>query len=269
MGGSTGDSGDGRQLQMIRVLGPVDAVLADGHVETFGSRRERMLLAALAVSANHAVSFDQLAQVLWDDDPPASRDNTLQSYLSRLRHLLGHHAIESGDRSYTLVVANDQLDALIAERFAKQAVAHRYEPTTCMALCRRSLALWRGTPFGDLADDDPFHLEAMRLEEMRLFLVELRLACDIALGREGLAVGALRAYVHEYPDRERLWYLFIAALALGGRRTEALRAYDELQARLTADGLEPLAETRALRRDVLDETADLRSGLLDAMAGSR
>ena len=269
MSTSTTGSGDGRHLEMVRVLGPIDALLAHDHVVTFGSRRERVLLAALAVSANHAVSFDQLAQILWEDDPPASRDNTLQSYMSRLRHLLGHGTIESGDHSYTLVVANDQLDALVAERFAKQAVAHRYEPTRCMALCRRALALWRGTPFGDLADDDPFRLEVIRLEEMRLFVVELRLACDIVLGREGLAVGALRAYVQEYPDRERLWYLFIAALALGGRRTEALRAYDDLQSRLTADGLEPLAETRALRRDVVDETADLRSGLLDAMAGAR
>ena len=266
MSGSNGR--DEGRLEMVRVLGPVDAVV-DGRVVRFGSRMERILLAALAVSANHAVSSDQLADVLWGDDVPASADNTLQSYVSRLRHLLGRRVIASQDHSYSLEIDPDRIDAVRVERLAAEAVVHRFEPDACLERCRSALALWRGTPFGELADEAPFHLEAIRLEEIRSFVVELRLACDIVLGREELALGSLKAAVEEAPERERLWHLLIAALALSGRRTEAVRAYDSLCELLASSGLDPLAETRALARAVADESADIRAGLLDAMAGNR
>jgi DNA-binding SARP family transcriptional activator len=263
MHGST-SSDTQRRLDTVRVLGPVDVVV-DGRTVALSSRLERVLLAALAVSTNRAVTTDQLADILWVGEPPPSRDNTLQTHVSRLRHLIGHAAIVSEERSYTLAVDLDQLDAVRFEHLAKAAAAQRADPETCLALCREALALWRGTPFGELADDDPFRLEAIRLEQIRLFVVELRLGSEIAIGLEEIAAGALEALVEEYPLREHLWHLLIAALALSGRRTEALRAYERLRLILRDVGLDPGAPTRELVAGILAESADIRSDLLTSL----
>ena len=238
---------------MIRVLGPVD-VLTDRGVVTIGSRLEMLLLAALAVSANHSVSTDQLAQLLWGDSPPPSRDNTLQTYVSRLRNVLGRDRIlPTESHSYELRVTFDELDALVFEKVVTEAMASTARPDRCLALCKEALALWRGIPFGSFADEDPFRLEAIRLDEVRLFVLELRLECELALGYEEMVVGTLEGLVEEYPYRERMWHLLVAALSLCGRRVEALRACDDLRCILAEVGLEPTSEMRQIEEEIHTE----------------
>jgi len=249
------------ELVMVRVLGPVEVVTSGGVLE-IGSRLQRAVLAALAISANHTVSSDQLAQILWQDRPPASRDNTLQTYIARLRNVVGHDRISTAEEhGYQLHVAGDELDAMVFERLANQAATIRSEPDRCLGMCRQALALWRGVPFGELVDDDPFRLEAIRLDEVRLFVIELRLECELALGRGEVVVGALEALVEEYPYRERMWHLLIAALSLCGRRVEALRACDQLRKVLGDVGLEPTIEIRHLEDDIIDEDPAVRPRL--------
>lgn len=249
----------GASPAIIRVLGPVDAV-ASGPLP-IGGRLEKMLLAALAVSANHAVSADELSQILWGDDPPASQSNALQTYISRLRAVLGHDRITSEDHSYKLHVTRDDLDALLFESLLAEAVTVRADRSRCLALCKEALHLWRGAPFGDFADRDPFRLEAIRLDELRLFVIELQLECEIDLGHEELVVGSLEALVEEYPYRERIWHLFIAALALSGRRVDALRACNQLRAVLGEVGLEPTAEILQLEETIVTEDPNVRPRL--------
>lgn len=244
-------------LVMIRVLGPVDVITTQGQ-RAIGSRKERLLLAALAVSANHFVSSDMLAEILWLGDPPPSRDNTLQTYVWRLRHLIGEDRIvTSENQSYSLLVSAAELDALVFEGLVAQAVAKRTDPIPCRNACRAALQLWRGVPFGNLADQDPFRLEAIRLDEARMFTSELKLECDLALGREEIAIGALEALVEEYPYRERVWHLLIAALALNGRRVEALRAFHRLEEVLGEVGLEPTPEIRELEDAILTDANEI------------
>lgn len=238
---------------LIRVLGPVD-LLVGGDLVVIGSRQERMLLAALAISANHSTSADHLAQILWGDDPPPSRDNTLQTYISRLRSLLGIHRITSEDHSYQLTVFVDEMDALVFESVINQAASCSDDPDPCARLCRQALALWRGVPFGDLADLDPFRLEAIRLDELRQYAMELKLGCDIAAGREGLAIAALQAMVQESPYREGPWYLLISALTRTGRRVEALHACNELRGVLAEVGLELSREVAGLEEAILTDS---------------
>jgi len=249
------------ELVMVRVLGPVDVVTTAG-VVPIGSRLQRMVLAALAISANHTVSSDQLAQILWRDEPPPSRDNTLQTYIARLRNALGHDRISTAEEhGYELRVASDELDALVFERLANQAATARSQPDQCRGVCKRALALWRGVPFGELIDDDPFRLEAIRLDEVRLFVIELQLECELALGRSEVVVGALEALVEEYPYRERIWHLLIAALSMCGRRVEALRACDQLRAVLGEIGLVPTFEIRHLEDEIVEEDPAVRAHL--------
>jgi DNA-binding SARP family transcriptional activator len=249
------------ELRRIRVLGPVDVLTTAGPTH-LGGGRERTLLAALVLSANRAVSSDQLAQILWGNEQPPSRDNTLQTYISRLRHVVGHERIRSEEHSYALAVDAEEIDAVLFERLVSEAGSLGNHAAVCGDRCDRALGMWRGVAFGELADRDPFRLEAVRLDEIRLYAVELKMASEISLDREEIVVGALEALVEEHPYRERFWHLLITALALCGRRTEALRVCHELRGRLGEVGLEPAAAIRHLESVILTDDADLRSTLL-------
>ena len=72
----------------ISVLGPVRARRADRAI-VLGGKRQRGVLARLAVAAGHVVPTDRVIDDLWAGEPPASAANTLQSYVSNLRKALG------------------------------------------------------------------------------------------------------------------------------------------------------------------------------------
>ena len=244
----------------IRVLGPVEAARGS-QVLDVGGPLEKRLLGVLAVSANHAVSIDSLSDALWGDAPPASRDNTLQTYVSRLRAALGTGRIHSEDHCYQLLVAVDELDSLEFEALAVAAEAEKGDPARRAELCMRGLHLWRGRPFGDFADEEAFRLEAIRLEELKLAVVETRVAAEIALGHENMVIGTLEALVQEHPFRERFWQLLILALALGGRRVEALRSCADLRTVLGGLGLEPGPTVQWIGEAMLSDDGDRRSWL--------
>lgn len=239
---------------MIRVLGPVDVLTESGAVAV-GGRRQRALLGALVVGAGHAVPIDRLVAVLWGDRPPRSAANTLGSYVSNLRGILGAEAIVRTDHSYELALAIVDIDVLVFERLVRRAEGAGDEPAECWELCHEALALWRGRPFGDLADDEAFTLEAHRLDELRLAAMELSLGSDIALERHELVIGELESAVQEHPYRERLWYLLMQALAQAERRVEALRAGAELRRVLAGAGIEIGHDVVELEQRILHDEA--------------
>lgn len=254
-------------MTFIRVLGPIDVVTGDATIATPG-RHERMLLGALVVAVDRAVGIDELAQLLWGDHPPRSRDNALQTCVSRLRAMVGHDRITAEDHSYTLHATASELDVMRFEALVCEATRHRDDGARCLPVCGRALGLWRGTPFGDFAGEDPFRLEVIRLDELRLHVVELEMECELAIGNHDLVVGRLQGLVEQYPYRERIWRLLIGALALGDRRVEALRRCQDLRAMLGDVGLEPLADVAALEDAILSGSADIRL-LLDLHPASR
>jgi len=158
------------------------------------------------------------------------------------------------DHSYRLDVSRSQIDALCFEDLLTEAAASRSQPGRCQLLCRRALALWRGEPFGDLADAEPFHLEVIRLDELRVTTMELALETELALGGHEIAVAELEVAVQEYPYRERLWHLLIEALLRDDRRVEALRACHNFRDTLAGAGLEPGDELRRLEDHILRPT---------------
>jgi len=237
-------------VDMIRVLGPIDVLTSTGPVSP-GGGRVRALLGALVVGAGHAVPIDHLREVLWNDDPPESADNTLQSYISHLRQILGADVILLTDHSYELAAEPDQIDALRFESLLSQAIDARSDPKECKRLGREALHLWRGRPFGNLADDEHFMLEAYRLDELRLAAMELSLEADLALGHHDLIIGELQVAVEEHPYHERLWHLLIEALAAGGRRVEALRECTRMRETLAEVGVEAGDDLVALEAEIL------------------
>lgn len=68
----------------FRILGPLE-VLRSGCAVPLGGPRQRAVLALLLLEANRVVSFDRLAEDVWDGHPPQGSVTTLQSYVFRLR----------------------------------------------------------------------------------------------------------------------------------------------------------------------------------------
>src|SRR5437879_43846 len=71
----------------VQLLGDV-RIVAGGTVLALHGRRQRRLLAALALGAPHAVSIDRLTEVVWPADtdlPPATARRQVQDLISRLR----------------------------------------------------------------------------------------------------------------------------------------------------------------------------------------
>ena len=71
----------------IRLLGAVEAY-ADGVALPLGGPRQRAVLADLALHAGQLVAAGRLIDDLWGGRPPISARHTLETYVSRLRHVL-------------------------------------------------------------------------------------------------------------------------------------------------------------------------------------
>lgn len=218
------------------VLGPV-AVDRGGGVEIVSGRRAQALLASLVISANHVVPIDHLISAVWEDDWPESPHHAVQSLVSQLRRLVGP-AIEGVDHGYRLGVECDRIDACAFEGAFR--TAHSVEdPVVALDVIRSALGMWRGPPFGELADIEPFRLEAIRLEELRLAAHEFGLRLMLSAGRAEEAVAELKAAVRDHPLREGLWESLIRGLIDLKRRGEAIAAFDEYRATVSALGLPP------------------------------
>ncbi len=124
---------------LINLLGPVEAVTADGAVG-LGGAKQRAVLAMLALQTGSTVSADRLIDGLWGDQPPASALKLVQLYVSHLRKALGEEdVITTHGRGYELRLARHEVDAGRFERLLAQGAA------------REALRLWRGSPLSDVA----------------------------------------------------------------------------------------------------------------------
>ena len=151
------------------ILGPVEA-RTNGSALQLGGPKPRALLAMLLLDANEPVSRDRLIEGLWGDDPPPSADQTLDSYVSRLRRVLGPDRVVRRPPGYLLVVEPGELDLERFERLVEARSLHE------------ALRLWRGPALADVLYE-PFACEqAERLEERRLVALEDRIEADLATG---------------------------------------------------------------------------------------
>jgi YVTN family beta-propeller protein len=166
--------------------------------------------------------------------------------VSGLRKLLGKERLETRPTGYLLQVADDELDV---DRFRQLREQGRLE---------EALALWRGPPFADFADEHFAQPEIARLEELRLNCVEQRIEMEIAEGRHTAVVGELEALIREHPMRERPRAHLMLALYRSGRQVEALDAYQDARRTLTEElGVDPSPELRELEKQILRQDASL------------
>jgi DNA-binding SARP family transcriptional activator len=237
----------------FRILGPLEILEKGERVPVAGSK-QRALLAMLLLHANRVVSRNRLIDALWEEQPPETAAKALQVHVSQLRKVLGADRIVTRTPGYLLRVAPGELDL---ERFERLVEEGDRDQLT------QALALWRGQPLADLADERFAQGEIARLEELRLVALEERIEADLALGRDADLVGELEALVAEHPLRERLRAQLMVALYRSRRQAEALEVYQDARRALVEElGIDPGRALRELEQAILRQEPSLE--LLEA-----
>ncbi|MFE3452333.1 BTAD domain-containing putative transcriptional regulator [Nonomuraea sp. NPDC059194] len=241
------------------VLGPLAVWSTEGRSLRIPEVKVRVLLADLLAHAGRPVPADRLIDDLWGDSPPGKPAAALRVKVSQLRRVLeeaerdGRQRLAFAPAGYVLRVDPGALDADLFETLVGQALAGD-DPATKAALLADALALWRGEPFADVADEEFVRPLRARLAEQRLVAVEEQAEARLALGEHALLAAELADLVAEQPLRERLRALHLRALYGAGRQSEALDSYAHLRALLADElGLDPGPELVALHQAILEQ----------------
>jgi hypothetical protein len=144
-------------------------------------------------------------------------------------------------------------------RFTCQTTAGREawdrgDPKLAVSEFDAGLALWRGEAYADVRDAGWVVPEVVRLEELRLSVIEGRGAALLALGAPEVAVGELEVHVQAHPLREHGCELLALALYRTGRQADALAVLRATRTRLAQDlGIDPGTALQRLERDILTQ----------------
>ena len=251
----------------VGVLGPV-TVWRDGLEVMAGQPRQLAVLGVLASRANRVVSRGELVDAVWGDQPPASVDSGIYTYVAGLRRVLepdrprrfpdrsrrapGQVLVSSGG-GYLLRLGPDGLDASRFEESLGKSRALRAsgDPGAAARVVDEALGLWRGQPFAGVPG--PFaEAERLRLTELRTTAAEERADLMLAQGQPEAAVPELTTLVAGHPLRERARGLLMIALYRCGRQAEALRVFHDARERLAEDlGIDPGTELARIHQRVL------------------
>ena len=252
---------DGQQGELsVDVLGPIRARVGDTEI-ALGPARQRAVFAVLAMRANRVVSRRELIEAVWGDNPPASAQGSVYTYICGLRRSLEPRRsrwapgdLLTSDRvGYVLRLAPGALDA---ERFdTLRQSAHdrldKHDPARAVRDLEAALALWRGDALSGVPG--PF-ADAMRerLRELRLVTTESWANAMLAAGGRPDLATELTALVREHPLRESLRCALMVALYWGGRHVEALEVFRDARRTLVDElGIEPGPALRKLHEQIL------------------
>lgn len=215
-------------------------------------RQGRRALVFLTIERARPVPIDELADAVWGTSAPAgSWETALSAIVSKLRAPLRPYgaAVATAAGCYQLTLPPDAwVDIEEARRALDQAESnvraarfgHAWGPSNVAAsIAARPL----------LAGVDAEWLTRARagLRDLRVRALECLAAVASSNGEHPLAAQLAREVVELEPFRETGWQRLMRALADGGNRAEALRAYASCRDLLAKElGVAPSKETEAI-----------------------
>ena len=256
----------------FRILGPLQ-VVEDGEPLDVGPRKQRVLLALLAVNANRVVTTDRILEELWGEEAEG-KENALWVYISRLRAALGgSDVLVTGDHGYSLVVDEESIDVRLFEKtVAEGRSVIKDDPTAASELLSEGLGMWRGPVLQEFGYAEFAQAEGTRLDALRVSALEDRIDADLRRGLAGELIGELEVLQQAHPLREKVISQLMLALYRAGRQGEALRAFERFRLHLAEEvGLEPSPELRRLEEQILlhDSRIQARRPAVGTVAASR
>ncbi|MEP7111851.1 MAG: BTAD domain-containing putative transcriptional regulator [Ilumatobacteraceae bacterium] len=233
-------------MSQCRVLGAVRVFDAGGRRLTLASQAQRRLLAMLCLRANTSVRSVVLEEHL------GLSSGALRTSISRLRRVIGPEALVSESAGYELTASVDAVEygRLVNEAFLSDAERAR--------LClEQAAALWDGPAYDEFAHEPWAEIEARRLGELHSAAVEELVLLLLEGGEPAAAIATVLPLIDEQPYRDLPRALLMRALDQAGRRTDALRQFQNYRHVLQREiGTEPSAPLVELDRAIAS-AADL------------
>jgi predicted ATPase/DNA-binding SARP family transcriptional activator/Tfp pilus assembly protein PilF len=238
----------------VGLLGPV-VLFADGAPSPSRSAGLRTFLALVGLNPGQHISAAAIAEELWGDALPKDPRAALHVHATRLRRWLESAGVPSAalrfdHDSHVLDIEPNAVDAV---RFGDAAQHGDID----------ALALWRGEPFGGCAPRALLDIEAGRLHELRLQLLEARVDALLAAGHHDVAVVETQALFAAHPEREHIAATAMLALYRDGRQHDALGIYQAHRSHVIDEyGLDPSKELAALEARILEQDETLLTSLV-------
>lgn len=221
-------------------------------------RQGRLLFVYLVANRTRDATADELAETLWQDDPPSGAEATLRTLVSKVRRAVGSEALGRGGR-YRLDLPTD----VHIDLESAQDAIHRAESAVAAGDWARAWGPAQVALFTARRGFLPGE-EATWIQERRRMLGELEIRALESYAAASLGVGGVeipgaertaRRLVEREPFRESGHRLLMRALATRGNVADALRVYERLATLLRDElGVDPGPATKDLHRSLLEMT---------------
>jgi DNA-binding SARP family transcriptional activator len=216
---------------MLSAWGPTELTFGTERVQL--RPRERAVLAALAARSPASIDTAEIVTLVWGDAPPKTARNSIQNHIARIRSV-----------ARDVVVTTDTGYRLAAEVTVNRGASlDDSEPYADLAECERTDAL-RSAAY--VARDDAWIADmADRLDR------------SIMGDDAGDTIDGIEKWVARHPGDERGVRLLTRALALAGRRRDALAVIRDATRNAARSGHAPDRVLRDLARRILDDDPTL------------
>jgi len=226
-------------------------------------RQGRLAFAMLVAERERALSKEELAEELWDGEPPRAWEVALRAIVSKLRGVLSEAELD-GQAALAHAFGCYQLrlppDAWVDVEAAADAV-HRAESAlgsgdlpdavgwslVANAIARRGFLPREGGAWATR--------RRRELQDVRVRALECRAAVHVERGQPAGAIGDLGIVLGLEPFRETAYRLLMRAHVAAGNTAEALRAFERCRATIAEElGVDPAPETQALYLEILSSS---------------
>lgn len=233
----------------LRLLGEFEVRDSAGQLVTIAARKNRALLAALALAPSNSAPRDRIARLLWGDRADEQARSSLRQALVSLRKDLaatGVAPIVATESRIKLDPNLIEVDVIDFQRLATSAD---------LQSLRAAAALYRGELLADVeirdsVFEDWLGSERRRLSDVAAHVFEKIWDLEVGAGRVDIA----KRLVALDPMRESSHRRLIQAYAEVGEKTLALRQYETCKEMLRAEfGAAPGEETIALRHSIQND----------------
>jgi DNA-binding SARP family transcriptional activator len=223
----------------FKVLGALKVLSSNGARVNFSSISQRRLLSMLLLRSGSTVSANYLADHL------EVSTGALRTSVSRLRRVVGFECLATCPPGYEL--RSETIDAKTFEWLLDEARASVGFARRCALEC--ATGLWHGKAYAEFAQEPWAITEVLRLEELRWGAVEDLAELLIAAKEWSRVTAQLEEEISNEPFRDRPRMLLMEALDGSGRRTDALRAFQNYRRFLRNEiGVEPSQAVTTLDR---------------------
>lgn len=241
------------QKYQLSLLGEFALSTVDGEELTLPTRKDRQLLAFLAMQDSRPQSREKLAALLWADRAePQARDSLRQS-LAALRRVFRSEGVEAISADRTSVTLNAKELSIDAVAFAQGCAAS--EPTAKLAGLYQGPFL-KGLETSTPEFEDWVRQERDRFESLAEQTVVVASISTLCSADSDAALQLARKLLSRDQLLEPVYRAVMRISRGRGERAAALKSYAACRDALREElNVEPDPETEALYRDILTGTA--------------